>query len=142
VARKRKSRVRIQRPPSQLVQLKVRLPEWLRRDLERAARDADRSMNSEILWRLRKSFIADEGKRDEAKMTNKLIAQTLVEKLDDDIVNEMVDIVRRIEADDAEADAWQEQERSDRAAEAAADAQSEELVDLQREGGPEEENSK
>ena len=38
-------------------------------------------MNSEILLRLRRSFIRNEDRRDEAKKTNKLLAQTLVEQI-------------------------------------------------------------
>lgn len=116
-----------------VVQLKVRLPEPLRHQLEHAAAYSGRSMNIEIVKRLTESF----HKFDQTK----LIAQALFRDLDDDIINEIVNISRRIDADDAEADAWQEQERDREAAEAAGDRLAEEAVDLQREGGPEEEKS-
>ena len=44
------------RPPNAIVNLKLRFEERLRRQLEQAARSADRSMNSEIIARLEKSF--------------------------------------------------------------------------------------
>ncbi len=44
------------RPPTAIVNLKLRLEERLRRQLEREARKADRSMNAEIIDRLEKSF--------------------------------------------------------------------------------------
>jgi hypothetical protein len=121
VARKRAPAVRMQRPPSQTVQLKLRLPEWMRRDLERTARDAARSMNSEILVRLRMSFVRTDFYED--KIT-KLLAQKLVESLDSGIVYEMVNIIRRDEADSALADEAQDD------------------FNFQREHGPKEEGSK
>jgi hypothetical protein len=45
------------RAPTAIVNLKLRLEERLRHQLERAARKADRSMNSEIIDRLEKSFV-------------------------------------------------------------------------------------
>ncbi len=45
------------RPPTATVNLKLRLEERLRRQLEREARKADRSMNAEIIDRLEKSFV-------------------------------------------------------------------------------------
>jgi hypothetical protein len=45
------------RPPNAIVNLKLRFEERLRRQLEQAARSADRSMNSEIIDRLEKSFV-------------------------------------------------------------------------------------
>ncbi len=47
------------RKPSDTVQLKLRFPEALRRQLERAARAKDHSMNSEIIHRLERSFHSD-----------------------------------------------------------------------------------
>jgi Arc-like DNA binding domain len=110
------------------------MPEILRRDLERAAGANNHSMNQEIVSRLMKSFIG-------AEDTRKQIARALVRDLDDGIINEIVNISRRIDAEEAEAEAWQEQERDREAAEAAVDRLAEEAVDLQREGGPEEEKS-
>jgi len=45
------------RPLNATVNLKLRLEERLRRQLEREARNADRSMNAEIIDRLEKSFV-------------------------------------------------------------------------------------
>src|SRR6266487_4808385 len=45
------------RLPTAIVNLKLRLEERLRRQLEREARKADRSMNAEIIDRLEKSFV-------------------------------------------------------------------------------------
>ena len=47
----------MQRPLTATVNLKLRLEERLRRQLEREARKADRSMNAEIIDRLEKSFV-------------------------------------------------------------------------------------
>jgi Arc-like DNA binding dprotein len=44
------------RKPTEVVHLKLRLPEALRRQLEKAAAQNSRSMNSEILQRLEDSF--------------------------------------------------------------------------------------
>ena len=116
---KRSSPVR--RTLSQLAQLKVRLPEPLRRDLERAAARAGHSMNAEIVKRLTQSFV-------ELDRT-KIIASALVTHLDDDIVNEMVNIFRRREVEIMGASFELE-----RAAELTRDKA--------REGGPDEEQSK
>jgi hypothetical protein len=42
--------------PADLISFKLRMPEALRAQIENAAEDANRSMNSEILWRLGQSF--------------------------------------------------------------------------------------
>jgi Arc-like DNA binding domain len=47
------------RKPTDTVQLKLRFPEALRRQLERAAKANDRSLNSEIVGRLEGSFSSD-----------------------------------------------------------------------------------
>jgi hypothetical protein len=44
------------RRPSDLVHLQVRLPEALRQKLNAEAEKAERSLNSEILWRLGQTF--------------------------------------------------------------------------------------
>jgi Arc-like DNA binding domain len=118
---KRSSPVR--RTLSQLAQLKVRLPEPLRRDLERAGARAGHSMNAEIVKRLTQSFLDLE--------RTKIIASALVRNLDDDIVNEMVNIVRRREVEIMEASFV-------RGAEGAAEL----TRDKAREGSPEEEEPK
>jgi hypothetical protein len=134
VARKRKPAHRIRRARLDLAQLKVRLPEWVRSDLERAAKDAGHSMNTEIALRLSRSLV-----RDESNKTNKLLAQALVRSLDPGIVDEMMNIVRPVDAEHEEY----VQKLLDRDAEAEGDAYMELLGDSQREGGsiPEEENS-
>jgi hypothetical protein len=133
VARKKKRTKPVRRSPNDLAQLKVRLPETLRRQLEHAASRANHSMNVEIVNRLTQTFL-------ELDRT-KIIANALVRDLDDDIVNEMVNIVRRWEAEDMAADAWREEE-IDRAAERAGDQYIEHTRDMEREGGPEEGGSK
>ena len=90
-------------------------------------------MNTEIVLRLSRSLA-----RDESNKTNKLLAQALVRDLDPGIVDEMMNIVRHADYDEDE----HVRELLERDAEAAGDAYAEHLVDLQREGGPEEENSK
>jgi hypothetical protein len=78
---------------SERAQLKVRLPEPLRFSLEKEAASRGHSMNTEIVRRLSESFLA----RDQATT---IIAKTLLEGLDDYIVNEMVDTVNRQRAED------------------------------------------
>jgi hypothetical protein len=68
-------------PQRNVAQLKVRLPEPLRRDLERAAAGAGHSMNTEIVRRLSESF-KDYGRA-------KFIANSLVNNLDDEVLLEM-----------------------------------------------------
>lgn len=91
-------------------------------------------MNTEIALRLSRSLV-----RDESNKTNRLLAQALVRSLDPGIVDEMMNIVRPVDAEHEEY----VQKLLDRDAEAAGDAHMELLGDLQREGGsiPEEENS-
>jgi len=48
------------RKPTDEVQLKLRFPEALRRKLERAADHEGRSMNTEIIRRLERTFAVDE----------------------------------------------------------------------------------
>jgi hypothetical protein len=88
---------RTQRPRSwtnpRLAQVKVRLPEALRWSLESEASSRGHSMNTEIVRRLRESFLAQEE-------PTTIIAKTLLSSLDDAIVNEMVDTVMRERAQD------------------------------------------
>jgi Arc-like DNA binding domain len=72
---------RVGDPLRRVAQLKVRLPEPLRRDLERAAAEAGHSMNTEIVRRLSESF-KNYGKA-------KLIADSLLKDLDQDVLLEM-----------------------------------------------------
>jgi hypothetical protein len=46
--------------PSDMGQLKLRLPQTLRKRLERASDKSGRSLNNEIVWRLTQTF-GDEG---------------------------------------------------------------------------------
>ena len=89
-------------------------------------------MNTEIIRRLAQTQEPNRAK---------IIADALVHDLDGEIIEEIVNITRRIDAEDAEADAWKEEERLNREAEKAADQYAEHLVDLRREGGPEGEES-
>ena len=74
-------------PLRNVAQLKVRLPEPLRRDLERAAAGAGHSMNTEIVRRLSASF-KDYGRA-------KLIAHALVKDLEEEILGEMMHKYKR-----------------------------------------------
>jgi hypothetical protein len=132
VARKKKRTNPIRRSATDLAQLKVRLPEHLRRQLMHAAKRANHSMNVEIVNRLNQSFL----ELDRAK----IIAKALVRDLDDEILNEIEGIFQEQRRDDAEAD-WHD-EVIEREAERAADLDAEYLHDIEREGGPEEEEPK
>jgi len=72
---------RVGDPLRRVAQLKVRLPEPLRRDLEGAAAEAGHSMNTEIVRRLTESF-KNYGRA-------KLIADSLLKYLDDEVLLEM-----------------------------------------------------
>jgi Arc-like DNA binding domain len=74
-------------------QIKVRLPEALRWSLEKEASSRGHSMNAEIVRRLRDSFLTRDN-------PTRLVAEALVEKLDDGTLEEMVDIVMRSRAED------------------------------------------
>jgi chromosome condensin MukBEF MukE localization factor len=87
---------------SRQAQLKVRLPEALRYSLESEASARSHSMNTEIVRRLRDSFLA----QDEATT---LIAKTLLAGLDDFIVGKMVDMYMRERAEEDMADAAREE---------------------------------
>jgi hypothetical protein len=89
---------------SRQAQVKVRLPEALRYSLENEARSRGHSMNTEIVRRLRQSFLA----QDE---TTTVIAEALLRDLDDAIVEKMVNIVMRDEAEQSMADAFNEEAR-------------------------------
>jgi hypothetical protein len=84
------------RKPTDMVQLKVRLPETLRWQMEYAAKQNDRSMNAEIVARLSRSL-----RRDEDKIED--VAEALVAGLDDAIVDKVVEIFTRDRVADLEA---------------------------------------
>jgi Arc-like DNA binding domain len=65
----------------QVAHLRVRLPETLRHQLERAAAKNNRSMNQELISRLRESF--------HELGAPSLIAQALVDTLDDSVLDAM-----------------------------------------------------
>jgi hypothetical protein len=95
---------------SRRAELKLRLPEALRYSLEYAAKERGDSMNSEIVKRLTASFQYKDN-----DPATKVVARSLLTWLPDEVVNEMVETVRRIEAEDAMADAakedWEERQR-------------------------------
>jgi Arc-like DNA binding domain len=95
---------RFDRPPAQI---KVRLPEALRWRLESEARSHGHSMNVEIVRRLRDSFLARDN-------PTRLVAEALVEKLDDGTLEEMVDIVMRSHAENELADEAREEWQRER----------------------------
>jgi len=105
VARARKRWRRFER--SSLARINVRLPEPLRSRLEIEARSQKHSVNTEIVRRLRDSFLTHDN-------PTKVIAQLLLDNLDDKITSEMVDIVNRSEAEDLLADAAREEEQMER----------------------------
>jgi hypothetical protein len=70
------------------VQLKVRLPETLRRVLEDEARSHEYSMNREIVKRLTDSFLRRE------EPVPKVVARALLNSLDGDVVKEMMKLVQ------------------------------------------------
>jgi hypothetical protein len=82
MARKTKAR----RLRKGVAQIKVRLPEPLRRDLEQAARTHGQSMNVEMVQRLNASF--------QNMDAHKLIAAAVLNGLDDFVVEEIVNTVR------------------------------------------------
>ena len=104
MARRRKNRVEIQHFPrlrswaerSRQAQLKVRLPESLRFSLEREAASRGHSMNAEIVRRLHESFLA-------RQKTTRLIAETLLQGLDPEIVDEIEQTLNQSHAEDAMA---------------------------------------
>jgi hypothetical protein len=67
-------------------QLKIRLPEWLRRGIEKAAADADRSMNAEIVRRLSESI---RGQGDWAGMA----AEAILNGVDQEILTRMEEMI-------------------------------------------------
>jgi uncharacterized membrane protein len=98
------------------VQLKVRLPESLRRWLERDAARNQRSMNSEIVDRLRRSFQSDE---DKTTLIARAIIDTypgIADRIEEIFVEDRRDSALADLADDErlERDSWpREPERSE-----------------------------
>jgi hypothetical protein len=80
---------------SRRAQLKIRLPESVRRNLELAARRADRSMNAEAVWRLSESV---SGKKDPYTIA----AEAILNGLDEQIVKRIDDMVLRAHFSDEE----------------------------------------
>jgi hypothetical protein len=128
---RKKKRV-TRRSANALAQLKVRLPEPLRRQLMYAAQRANHSMNIEIVNRLNQSFL----ELDRAK----IIANALVRDLDDEIINEIEDILKRQRDDEYLAN--DHYDAIEREGERAADLHAELTHDAEREGGSDEEESK
>jgi Arc-like DNA binding domain len=71
---------------SRRAQLKIRLPESVRLNLERAARRADRSMNAEAVWRLTESVSGD-------KDPYAIAAEAILNGLDEQIVTKIEDMI-------------------------------------------------
>jgi hypothetical protein len=90
-----------------LARLNVRLPEPLRSRLEIEARSQKHSVNTEIVRRLRDSFLTQDN-------PTKVIAQLLLDNLDGQITSEMVDIVMRDHAQEQMAEAAREEEQIER----------------------------
>jgi hypothetical protein len=94
------------RKPTDMVQLKVRLPETLRWQMEHAAKQNDRSMNAEIVARLNRSL-----QRDEDKIEG--VAEALLASLDPAIVDKMMEIVSERLARDYDFAAEKEAQREE-----------------------------
>jgi Arc-like DNA binding domain len=101
VARAQKPKNRFDR--SRVVRINVRLPDALRWRLESEARSSRHSINVEIVRRLRDSFLTQDN-------PTTLVAQVLLDQLDDAITEEMVDIVLRSRAEDELADMVRQEE--------------------------------
>jgi DNA-directed RNA polymerase specialized sigma54-like protein len=93
------------RGPFDIVQLKLRLEENVRRRLEHSAKANSRSLNSEIVHRLRQSFAQQPDKRAD------VVAEYLIGVLDDEgVLARMLELVKEEEtAMDAE-DSWKEEQ--------------------------------
>jgi Arc-like DNA binding dprotein len=64
------------RKPAEKVGLRLRMPEGLRRLVERSAKAHNRSMNTEIVWRLGESF-----QREDMQRALTTVAETAAEKV-------------------------------------------------------------
>ena len=90
---------------SRRAQLKIRLPEPVRLNLERAARRADRSMNAEMVWRLTESVSGD-------KDPYAIAAEAILNGLDEQIVTKIEDMILRANFTDEQLDRmWAEKRR-------------------------------
>jgi hypothetical protein len=94
----------VARKPTDTVKLNLRFPEALRRRLEREARAQNRSLNTEIVERLYRSF---EQSRDRIN----LIAEALLSELDHKIINRMLELIDENQAAMAAHDEWKERSR-------------------------------
>jgi len=90
---------------SRRAQLKIRLPEPVRLNLERAARRADRSMNAEMVWRLTESVSGD-------KDPHAIAAEAILNGLDEEIVTRIEDMILRANFTDEQLERmWAEKRR-------------------------------
>src|SRR5438046_1935568 len=90
---------------SRRAQLKIRLPESVRLNLERAARRADRSMNAEAVWRLTESVSGD-------KDPYAIAAEAILNGLDEQIVTKIEDMILRANFSDEQLERmWREKWR-------------------------------
>jgi|EndMetStandDraft_8_1072994.scaffolds.fasta_scaffold21535_4 hypothetical protein len=93
---------KLKRDIATTVQLKVRLPEWLRRQLERAAKKNGWSMNLEIVDRLDRSIVQEktEAPSELARAVIRAypdVARTIFEILRDDFQDELMAMAARKE---------------------------------------------
>lgn len=91
------------RKPTELVKLNLRFPEALRRSLERAAKNKNHSLNTEIVERLYHSF--------QSKDETDLVAHALLVALDGAVIDRMLEIIRQDEVGMAAYDEWKERSR-------------------------------
>jgi hypothetical protein len=75
----------------EIAQFKLRLPEWLRARLDRAAARNRQSMNIEMVERLGRSFQMDAAEQDAPSLT--LTAELVLRSLDPRVVAKMVEIL-------------------------------------------------
>lgn len=95
---------RLKRKGDETARLLLRLPEALRLRLEQDANAHKRSLNAEIVERLRESVIAQK------KKPSEVIAQALVDYLDDEIVWAIQEIFKEQERADYLSDLGQDME--------------------------------
>jgi hypothetical protein len=105
MARRRKRGLLVARMHRQ-AQLKVRLPESLRFELERAADKADHSMNAEIVRRLHESIY---GGQDPAGMA----AEAILNGLDQEIVTRIEDAILRANAEEEVRELYRKEAKKD-----------------------------
>jgi hypothetical protein len=100
-----KARAAMARKPTDTIKLNLRFPEALRRQLEREAKKARRSLNTEIVERLYRSL------RQEDKQTD-IIAQYLFSVLQEEgVLEKILEMSAEDDAANAAYDEWKERSR-------------------------------